>query len=71
VDITETFGIKRKMLECHKSQLKTMSELANADILELIQVQSRFRGYAAGCQYAEGFCRLEAWQRGIARRLLP
>jgi N-acetylglucosamine malate deacetylase 1 len=71
VDITETFDIKRRMLECHKSQLRAMSDLANADILELIHIQSRFRGYAAGCKYAEGFRRLEAWQRGIARRLLP
>jgi N-acetylglucosamine malate deacetylase 1 len=71
VDITETFPIKYQMLECHKSQLRAMSGLANADILEMIQVQSRFRGYAAGCKYAEGFRRLEAWQRGIARRLLP
>jgi LmbE family N-acetylglucosaminyl deacetylase len=71
VDITETFATKRQMLECHKSQLRSMSDLANADVLEMIQVQSRFRGYAAGCRYAEGFRRLEAWQRGIARRLLP
>jgi LmbE family N-acetylglucosaminyl deacetylase len=71
VDITETFEIKREMLRCHQSQLRGMSEMASADILEMIHVQSRFRGYAAGCRYAEGFCRLDGWQRGITRRILP
>jgi LmbE family N-acetylglucosaminyl deacetylase len=71
VDITETFEIKRQMLACHESQLKAMGSLASADILEMIHVQSRFRGFAAGCKYAEGFGRLAGWQRGVARRLLP
>jgi LmbE family N-acetylglucosaminyl deacetylase len=71
VDITDTFDLKRRMLSCHKSQLTTMAQLANADILELIQVQSRFRGFAAGCRYAEGFRRLDAFQRGLTRRILP
>ena len=71
VDISETFEIKRQMLECHQSQLKAMGQLARSDILEMIHIQSRFRGFAAGCKYAEGFRRLDGWQRGVARRLLP
>ena len=71
VDITETFEVKKQMLACHVSQVKPMQELANTDMLEMIEAQARFRGFAAGCKYAEGFCRLEAYQRGLTRRILP
>lgn len=71
VDITETFEIKKQMLQCHKSQFASMDDLASTNLLDLIEVQSRFRGLAARCKYAEGFTRLNAYQRGIARRILP
>ena len=71
VDITSTMDSKRRMLECHQSQVKPMRELAHTDLLDLVEIQSRFRGFAAGCQYAEGFTRLEAYQRGLTRRILP
>jgi len=71
VDITSVMDTKRRMLECHQSQVKPMRELAHSDMLELIEVQSRFRGFAAGCAYAEGFRKLEAYQRGLTRRILP
>jgi hypothetical protein len=48
-----------------------MRELAHTDLLDLVEIQSRFRGFAAGCRYAEGFTRLEAYQRGLTRRVLP
>ena len=71
VDITDVFETKKKMLACHLSQVKPMKELANTDMLQLIEVQARFRGFAAGCELAEGFCRVEAYQRGLTRRILP
>ena len=71
VDITAVMDKKRKMLGCHRSQVKPMKELANTDILEMMETQARFRGFAAGCKFAEGFCRLEAYQRGLTRRILP
>lgn len=71
VDITEVMEVKQQMLLCHKSQLKSMNEMAYADILEMIRTQARFRGFAAGCKYAEGFRKLEAFQRGLTRRILP
>jgi LmbE family N-acetylglucosaminyl deacetylase len=71
VDITAVMEIKRRMLRCHETQFRAMSDLARADLEHLINVQSGFRGLAGGCRFAEGFCRLDAWQRGIARRLLP
>lgn len=71
VDITRVIETKRRMLECHQSQVKPMRELAKTDLVELMEIQSRFRGLAAGCKYAEGFIRLEAFQRGLTHRILP
>jgi N-acetylglucosamine malate deacetylase 1 len=71
VDITPVMETKREMLRCHKSQLKAVSELANTDLEELVETQGRFRGFAAGCRFAEGFRRLDAFQRGLTRRILP
>lgn len=71
VDTTETFAFKKQMLLCHKSQFVAMEDLANTNMLDMIEIQSRFRGMAAGCKYAEGFTRLDAYQRGLTRRVLP
>ena len=71
VDITTTMATKLRMLACHKSQFAAMSELAHTDLKELVEVQSRFRGIAAGCRYAEGFTRCDAFQRGLTKRVLP
>ncbi len=71
VDIGAVIDSKRRMLECHQSQMKPMRELANTDLLEMMEVQARFRGLAGGCRFAEGFCKLEAYQRGLTRRILP
>lgn len=71
VDITDVFETKKQMLQCHKSQFVAMQDLANTDMLEMIETQAKFRGMAAGCRYAEGFNRLEAYQRGLTRRILP
>ena len=71
VDVTSVIETKRRMLRCHESQLKAVSDLASQDILQVMEIQSRFRGLAAGCPFAEGFTRLEAWQRGLTRRILP
>ena len=71
VDISEVIDTKLAMLRCHTSQLAAMQELAGTDIVEIAETQARFRGFAAGCQYAEAFTRLEAFQRGATRRILP
>lgn len=71
VDISEVFEIKMAMLACHRSQIISMQELANTDLPGMIEVQGRFRGLAAGCRYAEGFKRLDAFQRGLTSRILP
>lgn len=71
VDISDVFEIKKAMLACHKSQFEAMQNLADTQLFDLIEVQSRFRGMAAGCKYAEGFTRLDAFQRGLTKRILP
>jgi LmbE family N-acetylglucosaminyl deacetylase len=71
VDISSVIDTKCRMLQSHQSQVQAMAELAHTDILEMVRVQARFRGFGAGCLYAEGFRRLEAYQRGLTRRILP
>jgi LmbE family N-acetylglucosaminyl deacetylase len=71
VDITSVFETKRRMLRCHESQFKAVSDLAKNDIGQVMEIQARFRGLAVGCDFAEGFTRLDAWQRGLTRRILP
>lgn len=71
VDISDVFETKKQMLACHKSQFEAMKDMADTNLLEMIEVQARFRGMAAGCRYAEGFTRLDAFQRGLTKRILP
>ncbi len=71
VDISDVFNIKQQMLACHKSQTEAMQQLAATDLAEMVEVQARFRGLAAGCRYAEGFTRLDAYQRGLTKGILP
>ncbi len=71
VDVTSVMETKRRMLRCHESQFQAISELVQRDVEQVIDIQGRFRGLGGGCAFAEGFRRLESWQRGLARRLLP
>lgn len=45
VDITETFDVKRRMLQCHRSQLEWLSRYGGLDTVKYIEVVARFRGY--------------------------
>jgi LmbE family N-acetylglucosaminyl deacetylase len=71
VDITHTIEIKKRMFACHESQRDYMAAAAGRDFIELIETVARFRGYASGVPFAEGFMRCEAWYRGGANRVLP
>jgi LmbE family N-acetylglucosaminyl deacetylase len=71
VDISDVMHVKLQMLACHKSQVEAMKELAATELADMVAVQARFRGLAAGCRFAEGFTRLDAYQRGLTRRVLP
>lgn len=71
VDISDVFEMKKQMLACHKSQFEAMKDLADTNLFDMIEVQAKFRGMAAGCRYAEAFTRLDAFQRGLTSRILP
>ena len=71
VDIGDCIEIKREMLRKHTSQLASMKEHSNADILDMLDVLARFRGLNCGCKYAEGFRREEAFHRVKPYRVLP
>lgn len=71
VNITEHYEMKRRMLACHASQIKWLAAHDKIDILELIEVTAKFRGYQAGVQFAEGFQPAPYWLRIKPARLLP
>lgn len=71
VDITEVIETKKQMLNCHESQIKPMKKLANIDMLQMLDTQTRFRGLAANCEFAEAFVQMKAAQRGLTKRILP
>jgi LmbE family N-acetylglucosaminyl deacetylase len=71
VDVTQTYALKREMLQCHTSQLKWLKEHDSIDVLEFIDTMGRFRGLQCGVKYAEAFRIEPAWPRLRAYRLLP
>jgi LmbE family N-acetylglucosaminyl deacetylase len=71
VDITETIAVKKAALAKHASQIHIFMDLMDVDLLDVVETVGKFRGYQAGCKYAEGFMKVEAWYRGLSRRLLP
>lgn len=71
VDITETIGQKKQALAKHASQIRIFDDLLGVDLLDVVETTGKFRGYQAGCRYAEGFVKVEAWYRGLSDRLLP
>jgi LmbE family N-acetylglucosaminyl deacetylase len=71
VDISETFETKRKMLECHASQLRWLKDHDNIDIVDFIDVMTRSRGLQCGIHRAEGFRPELAWARARPFRVLP
>jgi N-acetylglucosamine malate deacetylase 1 len=71
VDITATFAVKIKMLECHRSQIEWMSRYGGMDTREYIETVARFRGYQAGVKYAEGFLAHGSWGHVPPCNVLP
>ncbi|MBB6735734.1 PIG-L deacetylase family protein [Cohnella zeiphila] len=71
VDITGAMEKKLEALGKHASQLRIFGQLLDVDLRDVVRTVAKFRGYQAGSVYAEGFAKVEAWYRGLARRVLP
>jgi LmbE family N-acetylglucosaminyl deacetylase len=71
VDVTETIEIKRKMLLCFESQVKWLRDHDNVDFLDMVEVQTRARGYQCSVGFAEAFGSENVWPRSRPYRLLP
>ena len=71
VDITETIETKKRMMECHASQLQWMRRYSDMDSVEFIETVGRFRGYQAGVRFAEGFITHKSFARFPTGRALP
>ena len=55
VDISDYWDKKKAMLLCHKSQEGWLKKQYNTGLVENAEIQAKFRGYQAGCKYAEAF----------------
>jgi len=55
VDVTELWDKKSVMIGCHKSQQSWMLDQYGVTHEEFVRVHSMFRGFQAGCRYAEAF----------------
>lgn len=71
VDITPHMEAKRRIIECHESQVQWLREHDNCDMPHIADIMAQFRGMQCGVQYAEGFRKLDQWPRIRAQRLLP
>jgi len=71
VDITQHFQTKRHLLAAHESQVAWIAAHDQADLMETMEILSRFRGLQAGVPYAEAFRPHAVWGRLRPARLLP
>jgi hypothetical protein len=63
--------LKREMTACHQSQIVWLRQHDQVDLIEMVMIQSAFRGLQAGVRYAEAFRQLRVWGRVTPRRYLP
>ena len=71
VDITNFIDIKKEMLLCHKSQHKWIEGHHSTEAIGLLETMAKFRGFQCGCEYAEGFKKLDVWGRVKIENVLP
>ncbi|MDD4003451.1 MAG: PIG-L family deacetylase [Clostridia bacterium] len=71
VDISDVIDLKLKMLNCHESQIKWMSEHDNIDFPDFVKTCARYRGFQSGADYAEGFKQCKAYLKLSTVRHLP
>jgi LmbE family N-acetylglucosaminyl deacetylase len=66
IDISDYLDIKRRMLQCHSSQLQRAEDSAFSPLEQQMLWQSRSRGAQAGVEAAEAFRLHLAWKRAAA-----
>ena len=71
VDITDTMDEKLQAIRAHKSQFAWMQEFMEDDFLDYAQALSRYRGFQAGCKFAEGFVSHKMYAFMSNPRMLP
>lgn len=72
VDVTPVFDVKRRMLECHQSQIQPVLDDSDEPIImELMEISARFRGIQCAVRYAEAFRQQLKYDRSMTWRLLP
>ena len=59
------------MLDCHQSQIQWMSRYGGMDLKSYVETVSRFRGYQAGVEFAEGFVPHLSFSHVPAGPILP
>lgn len=63
VDITPTFPDKIAALQCHESQNAWLRRIFDQGLLDIVNVQSAFRGLQVGVRYAEAFSQPNYWPK--------
>jgi len=72
VDTTDHWEEKKRMVLCHESQEAWCQDQYGVSLVDNAEVQSRFRGYQAGCRHAEAFRKPRFFpQKTAAQGLLP
>jgi LmbE family N-acetylglucosaminyl deacetylase len=71
VDISRVIGVKKRMLARHRSQFAWLKSHVRMGLMDFMVTQSRFRGYQASVEYAEGFRAVLNYPLARATRLLP
>ncbi len=72
VDISDVWPKKVRMLACHESQETWLQAQYETGLADHAAIQSRFRGYQAGCAYAEAFRRPQFFPQPTSHEtLLP
>ena len=71
VDITDVIEQKRNALACHVSQLQWLRDHDNVDVIDMMEINGRYRGYQAGYKYAECFRQARIYARPPSAALLP
>jgi len=71
VDISEHWETKTRMIDCHVSQAEWLISQYGKTPTHYAGIQTRFRGYQAGCEYAEAFRASRSFPSIASRDIVP